>query len=66
MNSPRTKTIKCNFPGCEREFETELDKNGVPYKRRCPLCSIRVKNANMDNKFCKTGSGLVAKKPVAE
>jgi len=23
---------------CKREFETELDSSGIPYKKICPLC----------------------------
>jgi len=50
----KTRIVKCLK--CKKEFETELDSNGIPYKRICYNCKRNSKNYNTT--FAARASGI--------
>ena len=45
------KKVKCNMPNCNKSFWTELDPNGVAYKKRCERCSNYLKQRGNPREF---------------
>jgi len=46
VRKPNTKMKRCIM--CHDDFETEVDKMGVPYKCRCPECTDKLKNDRLN------------------